>query len=131
MHGRFQHECHAARLIASRGTKASGTPTDDQHPVLFALLNEYDHLHYVFTTSCFSSSKKPGTDDTRTALEDVYRATTQVSTELLYLVEASGAAFCASSSLDVARYSRLRSDDTNLEACRHLEYIERVRRRHH
>lgn len=53
----------------------------------------------------------------------------KIFTEVLYLVEASRAAAlftCQATPLMLHSISRLQSEDTNLEACRHLEYIERV-----
>lgn len=54
----------------------------------------------------------------------------RVSTGLLYLV---GTRVEAGRDVLFVRQatSRVRGEDTNLEACRHLECIERVQRRHH
>jgi len=62
----------SARLIASKGTKAH----DIKHiGSRFSLLNERDYLLLAFTASCFSSSRKLPRMK-RTALEDMYHATT-------------------------------------------------------
>lgn len=112
----------SARLIASKGTKA----------------NNIKHTGSRFSMNATSSSPRrhgfmlllfveASADDADSSRRRVPRDD-KISTEFLYLDEASRAAalFTCQAISTLYSTSRIQSEDTNLEACRHLECIERV-----
>lgn len=116
----------SARLIASKGTKVH-----DIKYTAAVLASQWTRLSSPRLYSLmFLFFEEVGSAEADSSWRHVPRDN-WISTELLYLVETSRGTFYVSSNLDIARYSTLQSEDTNLEACRHLEYIERVRQRHH
>lgn len=112
----------SARLIASKETKAY----DVSHSSMSATIYFSSLWFHVSSLRETRRTWRGQVPRRRVPRDD------RVSTELLYLVDRRGGVlFARQATSAFAWYSRIQTEDTNLEACRHLGCIERVRRRHH